>query len=447
MDGNPSTRSTAPEVAARIDDTSSTGIGEPSGEQRSGAQAQEGVVQATSWVAGAAPSEEITSNSRAIRWFDIDRQANPTTVAQTLESVYGQPMTEALIKKLLSADPRPLPRTIGDGSIRSIMSFKVSAQREGVDAEPSDGARAPGVLIFEPLKLVAGPDWLLTCWHERRTFQGATERAMREANNPASHDRLLATVRRRWVETESQTAADLGVLVLHELADTYAPARYELLVWLDDWELTLYQQGQVDGSALVKPLLELWGTAAVLRDWLNPLNLPGMKADLEKSWFSGATNRANVLDVDDRLGRTLKGLRGVTDALRASFAVAQFQLAEDDRRERERERDRRERERQHDRDEREKFQKWVALLTATLAGPTIVTALFGARATPFGDTWASFAAMLAITVASIVVIWKLIGRRETPDAPPASAPRSHTAGQPSPDRTDDSAIITRRTAG
>lgn len=210
----------------------------------------------------------------------------------------------------------------------------------------------------------------------------------------ASHNQLLAVVSRRWIETEGSSTADLAILILHELAESYRPAVYDLFSWLDDWELGLYGKERVDRTALI----ELWNAAAILRSWVKPLNPPGMRADLDKSWFGSAARPQLVREADDRIDKALAELRKLSDTLRAAFGVAQFQLADEEQR------------------SRERFQRWVALITAAFAGPTIVTALFGARATPFGDTWTSFAAIVAITFVSVVVIWVLItllSRRDT----------------------------------
>jgi hypothetical protein len=248
--------------------------------------------------------------------------------------------------------------------------------------------------------MIGGPNWLLSCWHEPQTFVGA-QRARSDNNGPdrLTREHVAAVVSRRWVDTKSTSIADLGVLILHELAESYRPTVYELYSWLDDWELSLYAEESVDRVTLQA----LWGSAATLRAWVKPLNLPGMRADPDKAWFHGGSNHENVLAVDDRVDGALSTLRKLSDTLRASFAVAQFQLAEEERR------------------ERERFQARVALLTATLAGPILVTALFGARATPFGDNWASFAAITVITIASIAAIWGLLTLRTGEAREPAKS--------------------------
>jgi hypothetical protein len=74
---------------------------------------------------------------------------------------------------------------------------------------------------------------------------------------------------------------------------------------------------------------------AVFRNWLAPLNKPGLRGDIAKAWLPG-TDLQGVVDVDDRVDKALAALAKLSETLRQSFGLLHLEQAEDQRRHSER---------------------------------------------------------------------------------------------------------------
>ncbi|MGN6217081.1 MAG: hypothetical protein ACTHN7_09020, partial [Solirubrobacterales bacterium] len=144
-------------------------------------------------------------------------------------------LTEEMLQDLLTPDEQPEGKVF-DGGIRLASSFSVDPWRP--DRQVSRGTpQGVGVLRFQPVELLAGESWLVTCWHPQRVFQGSKEV---EQLPPGEVDGLREAVAARWKRTPGKLPGDLGISIMHELALTYAPAHRALNAWLEDWELSLY---------------------------------------------------------------------------------------------------------------------------------------------------------------------------------------------------------------
>ena len=172
----------------------------------------------------------------------------------------------------------------------------------------------------------------------------------------------VEAVERRWRSGNGATAGDLGVLVMHELALTYAPAERELRAVLEDWELRLYEGDRTPEELTDQreALRRLWRLRAVLRDWVAPLNRPGMSLDIDKVWLP-ASDHAEAIKVDDRVDRVLENLATLGEALRSSFHLVHLEEAE------------------RERDRREQVQRQVELVAAIFIVPTFIFGLYGAN--------------------------------------------------------------------
>ncbi len=282
-------------------------------------------------------------------------------------------------------------------------AFRVQAAEsdEGTRLESSSKA---GVLLFEPVEFLVGDGWLITSWHDIEVYRGA--KRIRE-DGPQPDATLFAQVERRWSKLNLSTAGDLALLVLHELALTYAAAYRQFYVWEEEWELDFYRRpDRVDRETL----LEVRASAAVLRDWLSPLNPPGMRQDPEKAWFPGITGTDGTgghgvaLRIDDRVDQALANLQEFTNTLRSAYDLLQL----------------REQERERERDDR--FQRNIAVGGSALLVPTLVAGIMGANTWVPGQWseshapphWA-FLALVGLVVASGFVAWALIRRLQGRD--------------------------------
>jgi Mg2+ and Co2+ transporter CorA len=311
--------------------------------------------QVTGWVPGTGPqplSEAEAANRELVRWFDIGRA---TTVEEVLTVL--APMCEGLkaemIEDLLTPDDEPHGTRYGDGRIRLASSFSAEARRTEMDALRGE-AEGAGALVIKPVELLANENWLISCWHPARIFSGANRLEDEPSDGPPPD--LFERVAHRWACGTGRSSGDLGVLILHELVLSYAPAHRALSSWLEDWELGLYVDDRPDRESLPK----LWGEMAVLRDWLNPLNRSGLRTDIDRAWLS-ATDHESVIEVDKRIDRALANLAELGATLRSSFQVLHVQQA------------------QEEREQSERTQHRIEIMAAAFLIPTLVVGFYGAN--------------------------------------------------------------------
>jgi hypothetical protein len=111
------------------------------------------------------------------------------------------------------------------------------------------------VLIFRPVELLASETWVLSCWHPTRTYSEANLVEFVADGAAASRDAIRVAVAKRWQRSSDvQTAGDLGVLVMAELAMSYKETVWKLRAWLEDWELSLYVDDELDNPDELKRL-------------------------------------------------------------------------------------------------------------------------------------------------------------------------------------------------
>ncbi len=259
-------------------------------------------------------------------------------------------------------------------------TFSVEAIRRG-EKRVRGSAEGAGVIRFQPVEILAGPSWLISCWHPRRTYQGA----MRiDEEEPASADEIFRGVAGRWLRAPGRGPGDLGIALMHELALSYAPAHRALFSWLEDWELSLYVD---DDLANRDQLPELWGLMAVLRDWLNPLNKPGLRADVAKAWLP-ATDHKAVVEVDDRVDRALAALSKLSETLRQSFNLLHLEQTEEQRQ------------------QSERMQHRFELAAVAFLVPTLIVGFYGANTWVPGQGrhWGFWVMVVALVVLSAATL-------------------------------------------
>jgi Mg2+ and Co2+ transporter CorA len=302
-------------------------------------------------------------------------------------------LTELMLEDLLTPDEQPEGKRYAP-DIRLASSFGVTAWRPS--AHPERGTpQGVGVLRFQPVEILAGDGWLVTCWHPQRIFQGS--RKLDDEQPPADADELFEAVAAKWRRRPGRQPGDLGVSIMHELALSYAPAHRALYAWLEDWELSLYIEDELDNH---EQLPELWGLMAVLRDWLNPLNKPGLKADLDKAWLPVSDHEA-VVAVDDRIDKALAALGKLSETLRQSFGLLHLEQTEE--------------QREHS----ERVQHRIELLAAAFLVPTFIVGLYGANTwVPGQDRHWGFWVMVVVlfVLSSIVVSFVLRTQRRAEQA-------------------------------
>src|SRR5262249_42930342 len=225
--------------------------------------------------------------------------------------------------ELLTPDHYPHGQTYADRSVRLASSFRVRTRDH---ADQHEGRRdifpGPGELILQPVEILAGPAWLIVCWHPRRVYRGI--KVERELPSGEPGGRFREAIEHRWRGYGGTTSGDLGVLLLHELALTYAPVYYRLYDWLEETELSFYVTSHIDQAALA----EIWSSMALLRHWISPLHIAGVRSDRDKAWLPNVTLQREVNRVDDRVDGALDRLRELATALRSAFNTTYSKLEE-----------------------------------------------------------------------------------------------------------------------
>ncbi|KQV73799.1 hypothetical protein ASC61_01535 [Aeromicrobium sp. Root344] len=284
-----------------------------------------------------------------------------------------------MLEDLLTPDSLPGTIDYAAGKIRKVSAFSVEA-RSISPAEERDDFEPPGRIALQPVEMIAGDGWLISCWHPRSIYRGIHL----EREEPSEgRDALIRAVESRWAAdlgAVGHTAADLGILVMEELALTYAPTLRKLHEWLEQWEIGLYVGRRTER----RPLAELWGSTALFRKWLAPLNPPGVQKDISKAWLLGATDHALCSSVDTRIDRALERGQELAATLRSSFNMLHSETEEGARR------------------RQERGQHQIEILAAVFLVPTLIVGFFGA------NTWlpgrSGSVAAFEIMVAALAVL-------------------------------------------
>jgi CorA-like Mg2+ transporter protein len=299
-------------------------------------------------------------------WCDLGSIADPTLALRALEPLCPGLELE-MLKELMTADRLPEDREWRDGEIKLASTCALAFE--------------DGSVIVQQVELLASESWLITSWHGARKLTDADKEML--TADVIDRQECVEAVERRWRSGNGATAGDLGVLVMHELALTYAPAERELRSVLEDWELRLYEGDRTPDelSDQREALRRLWRLRAVLRDWVAPLNRPGMSLDIEKVWLP-ASDHAEAIKVDDRVDRVLDNLATLGEALRSSFHLVHLEESE------------------RERDRREQVQRQVELVAAIFIVPTFIFGLYGSNTwLPGQGSRLGFAIMIAIVLA------------------------------------------------
>jgi hypothetical protein len=345
------------------------------------------------WIEGAEPRplDPATDDFEGIAWFDL-RSAGDATELFTYLAPLCDGLTIDMLRDLLQPDERlPQGEVWGDGTVRLASTFAVYPTETKTGRGDWSCPVPSANLAYQPVELISNGDWLLSCWHPSEVYCGWQR--VGEPGAPRAHDEICRGVAKRWRGKASMVAADLGVLVMHELALTYAPAHRQLHAALEEWELSLY--GDISGDltrlkADPEQLRDLWQARARLLDWLNPLNVAGLNQDLDKAWLP-ATDHAEVKLVDKRVDSALDALGSLGDNLRSSFHSVQLLAAE------------------AQRDRNEHRQRRIERMAAIFLIPTLIVGFYGANTWVPGQQrhW-GFTVMVILILALTWLGWHLV---------------------------------------
>jgi hypothetical protein len=355
----------------------------------------EGVRTSTWWPHGANPTASdpsLVAEGEGVRWIDLSSGADAAALFDHLGPACPGLALE-MLDDLLTPDDKPEGNSYAEGQIKLASTFGVRAHRVEDKIERGTAGRA-GSLVFQPVELLSGPGWLLSCWHPTRTFADANRES---EDGPAGECTDAAGfVLDAWKESAAPSAGDLGLLVMEHLALSYHSAEQELAIWHEDWELSLYVEDEEDN---LQELPRLWGMMAVLRDWLVSLDRPGAAKATEMAWLP-CTDLARIGELEGSVQHALDRLRVLADAMRNSFTVLHVRQGEEER------------------ERREAAQRRVEVIAAVFLVPTFVVGFYGANTWVPGQGqhwgfWVMIVALAVLTIASAGFVLALQGRNSS----------------------------------
>jgi hypothetical protein len=179
-------------------------------EKKNGARPPGGMLirQASAWRPGAAPEQlplQDLESAEAIRWVDLRGDGlSPAEIAALLEPVCHGELTPRMARDLVTPSRYPAGRAYGAGEVAITAGFSI--RRTGDDSPAA---------VFDPVHILVGPDWLITCWLPPRPIRTEAQQA-REPGPDAGG--LYESVAENWQRTEGEDASELADLVRRELA-------------------------------------------------------------------------------------------------------------------------------------------------------------------------------------------------------------------------------------
>ena len=359
-------------------------------------------IRASDWIPGSAPRDvepEAPRGDGSIRWFEVTAAS---AGAEQLHRQLGSAcpgLTAEMLADVLRPDEEPAGKSYADGEIKLASTCAVEARSNSAKAKRGEAGGVGGALVISPVELLAGEDWLISCWHPARVFVGPTNAGEEAPADSAEHRECVV---RRWSNGTGRTAGDLGVLAIDELLLGYGDAHRTLLRWVEDWELSYHQDldlDQADLDARRGELASLWGSMAVLRDWIRPQNRVGLSEDIGKAWLP-ATDAELVVKADNRIDRALEGIDKLANALRAGFSLLHVQQLEEAR------------------ERREDLMRRIEIGAAVFLIPTLVVGFYGANTWVPGQGahwgfWVMLAALVLLSALGVLMVlrWQRRDRR------------------------------------
>jgi len=356
-------------------------------------------IDASWWVPGEGPHEiprlDDVAAIGGVVWIDIRGDADATELLALLgRSCPG--LEHEMLDELLDPDKEPVNRRWAGGAVRLASTFAVYPGAEGNETDWGRKVSSSPRALYQPVELLAGRDWLITRWHEACLYRGSEPDG--ERKEAVGKREVVEAVKRRWLEAEGGGAGDLGVLVMHELALTYAPAHRHFRASLEEWELRLYgvetELGESDPEDDLDDLKALWGARARLRDWLSPLNVAGLNVDPDKAWLP-VRNHAEVKAIDKRVDKSLDALATLGNTLRSSFHLLHIKMSE------------------AHRERHESMQRRVEYIAAGFLVPTLIVGFFGANTWVPGEHrhWGLMLMVVSMAVLTCIVVAVLLATR------------------------------------
>jgi hypothetical protein len=182
--------------------------------------------QASAWLPQRAPEPlplQDLEESDAVRWVDIyGGDLSNGEVLALLAPICRGELTEKMVRDLITPQRFATGASYRDGEVAVTSAFRIRHLRS--DASGSQAANGNGgtnghggTSVFEPVQMLVGDDWLLSCWLPPRVFRGLGD-PVHLADDSSSG--LYLAIAKRWPTSNARSAECLAKLVRHELAGT-----------------------------------------------------------------------------------------------------------------------------------------------------------------------------------------------------------------------------------
>jgi hypothetical protein len=193
--------------------TSSRGASRASGNRSSVAGGRRLIRQASAWLPSQLPRParlQDLEGSDAIRWVDLYGGGLHDSETQALlDPVCSHELTPRMVRDLITPARYPAERRYDGGGITIAAAFRTRHLR-------GEGGHLTS--LFEPVHLLCGDNWLLTCWLPPRAYRGLD--GVPEGYGGGSSE-LYAAVARMWPGSDGETGFDLAALARGELSAAY----------------------------------------------------------------------------------------------------------------------------------------------------------------------------------------------------------------------------------
>jgi len=169
---------------------------------------------ASAWLPAQAPRRlqlQELEEAAGIRWVDLyGGELRIGEALALLDPICGGELTPRMATDLVGSDVPRDERGYEGGRIALMRAFRTrQVKREG-------GGEAS---LFEPVRLLVGDDWLISCWHAPRVYRGLASGI--DHRDDASTE-LYRAVAAAWPTGGGETAADLAYTARRQLAGATA---------------------------------------------------------------------------------------------------------------------------------------------------------------------------------------------------------------------------------
>src|SRR4051812_33425839 len=130
------------------------------------------IARVTDWTPAAVPTEADASTARppgTIRWLELDAPAEAAEQLTAELAPQCPGLTAEMLEDLLSPDDEPTGNVYDGGRVKLASSCAISTRAEPKERRGSADS-VGGLLVIAPVELLAGEDWILSCWHSERVF-------------------------------------------------------------------------------------------------------------------------------------------------------------------------------------------------------------------------------------------------------------------------------------